>query len=262
MDAPVPAVRAVAALSANPCRTSALRSNFLDLKTRHFAGPAAVPPPWPRPSEANGPECRARRAVRGGGSLGPVGETKHRARGAGAARAPPPVLPLRLCTALPPLPRRVHGPARDGRRRWGKTSAPPGGSPNSRSVFLLNINRYSIFIYARFLARPRVRREGARRGKRSLGRAPPGASPQRRIHHTGLPAGHGWPAGTTRMRNRAAGRGGRTAATGNARARRTARRGGRRGLHAARPTRRGETPVRALPGASPRPAAAVREAAA
>ena len=51
------------------------------------------------------------------------------------------------------------------------------------------------------------------------------------------------------------------AATGGARARRLARRGGRRGLHAARPTRRGETPVRALPGAAPRPAASVWEAA-
>ena len=44
----------------------------------------ASPALWPRPCEANGPECRARRAVRGGGPLGPVGRTRHRARGAGA----------------------------------------------------------------------------------------------------------------------------------------------------------------------------------
>ena len=38
------------------------------------------------------------------------------------------------------------------------------------------------------------------------------------------------------------------------------RRAARRPFGFARPTRRGETPVRALPGAAPRPAAAVREA--
>ena len=40
----------------------------------------------------------------------------------------------------------------------------------------------------------------------------------------------------------------------------TRRRAARRPFGSARPTRRGETPVRALPGAAPRPAAAVREA--
>ena len=106
-------------------------------------------------------------------------------------------------------------PARDGRRRAGATVPRPAPRPeflpNSRDVFSLNINGYYRFVHARSLARPWGRREGARRGKRSQGRA---------------------------RRERAD------------------------GPRHADASRRGETPVRALPGAAPRPAASVWEAAA
>ena len=61
--------------------------------------------------------------------------------------------------------KRMHGPARDGRRRANATVLRPEFLPNSRGIFLMNINRYSRIAYARFLVRPWVRCGGGAQGE-------------------------------------------------------------------------------------------------
>ena len=128
------------------------------------------PPPGgtrPRACGRGRPAPASRRAARRFVSLPAVIAFSRRARGAGAVRAAPPVLPLRLCIALPPTP------APNPRTR--PCAGPPQTAPNSMQDIPLLSMEYFPKISCEFRAGPqgRFRASGAtfgsaRRGKRSL----------------------------------------------------------------------------------------------